>query len=196
MIHWAQITGVNNHRAGHTVGNMHGHGVRRAVVHPNTGCLRCEGVFQRLTGIDGLHGLIWRNIARMEVQRMPHGSFVFEGDVEGIADLSTKGGCGSVPIESPDRPTDIVAQVLHDIVAGDQGVVVVFFFRGRCNFSGIGIDFRSVGSQLVCSWDSRPRCDLVVVGAAARVRAGRGRAARCAIGNNAERHSHLAVSRQ
>ena len=102
---------------------------------------------------------------------MPHRSFVFEGDVEGIANLSTKGGCRSVPVEGPDRPADIVAQVLHDIVAGNQGVVVVFFFRGRCNFSGIGIDFRRIGSQLVCSWNSPPRCNLVVVGAAARVRA-------------------------
>ena len=100
---------------------------------------------------------------------MPHGSFVFQGDMEGIADLSTKGGSGCVPVESPDRPADILAQVLHDIVAGNQGVVVVFFFRGRCNFSGIGIDFRCVGSQLVCSWDSRSRCNLVVVGGAARV---------------------------
>ena len=171
VIHWAQIAGVNNHRTGHAVGNVHGHGMRRAVVHPDTGCLGREGVFQRLPGIDRLHGLIRRNIARVEVQRMPHGPFVFEGDVEGVADLPSKGGGGSVPVESPDRPADILAQVLHDIVAGNQGVVVVFFFRGRCNLSGIGIDFRRVGSQLVRGGDSRSRCNLVVVGGAARARA-------------------------
>ena len=73
---------------------------------------------------------------------------------------------------------------------------MILFFRGRCNFSGIGINFGCIGPQLVCSWDSRPRCNLVVVGAAARVRAYCDRAARCAIGDNAERHSHLAMSRQ
>ena len=100
------------------------------MIHPDAGAVRSELVGQFLARLDGFHGLIWVDLAGVEVNGVGHGALVLDGDFELIAHLATQGGPRGLAVEEPTHLLDAGGD-LHDFLGHRPGLFVRLRLSGR-----------------------------------------------------------------
>src|SRR5690606_25138515 len=86
---------------------------------------------------DGAHGLVGREVARMEVDGVAHAAVVDERDLEHVTDAPPQGGPDAAAVEGPPALPDAGGHLEGDLLDG-EGVAVDG--AGRCGGRGDGVD--------------------------------------------------------
>src|SRR6266511_2121861 len=120
---------LNDDHAEHAVRDVMQRGRGAAVIHPDPGVVRREGVGERAARLDLDHLMAHRGLAGVEVDRVGHLGLVRQVDPNRITEVHADRGTGNLPAERPrmddealgdgdvlvdDRQVDVVDGALHD----------------------------------------------------------------------------------
>ena len=111
-----QIRWVDDDGPEQAVGDVGRRGHARAVVHPDAGLGRSEGVDQRPAGRNGPHRLVGRQCARVEGDGVTHARRVDQGDLEDVADRAVEDRPGERPVVGPQPLGDARGDLADDLL--------------------------------------------------------------------------------
>ena len=144
LVHRFKAWRVNNHGPEHAVRDVQGHGGCRAVIHPDPGAPRGESVLQFLARLDCLHRKVRRGFTGVEVDGVPHGAVVDQGDHELVANVSPQSGPRRGPIKCPKRTHDGSGQVLL-VLRHFERVLPRLGIAGLKRFQARGVGLTNLG---------------------------------------------------